>query len=105
MFDSTHMNLGTKDMDMGPIPFDPNDHTTFSQSALHNLFYWFHCHNHPHFTAFASFHYGQLPGYKAGFCMQSVAREINSRYVSFNNPFAFCTHQGIAAGWSDTCRF
>ena len=58
-------------------------------------------HFHPHFNAYSNFYYGDFLGYKAGFCIQTTDRDVNSRYVSSTTPYFTCNFQGVSAGWSD----
>ncbi|KAJ3194942.1 hypothetical protein HK101_001503 [Irineochytrium annulatum] len=102
LFDTTEMNIGTEKMEMLDMTYDSGtDGTSFNEAAFHFLYYWFQCHMHPHFSAYAHYTLGDLSGKKQGFCVEDGIREINSRHVEFRTTSS-CKNQGISPGWADS---
>jgi hypothetical protein len=100
-FDAVHINAGTKPLEIGEIIYLENDPNSFDPLLFHNLYYWDTCHQHPHFTGYAEYHYGTTPGHKQGFCIMATGREVNARWSPITNANFDCLHQGIQNGWSD----
>ncbi len=101
LFDAIHVNVGNIDLHIREINYVPGNGSSFIPQDYHNLYYWFNCHNHPHFSEYAQFTFDNKLGRKQGFCMQTTSRNINHRNVSIVSPYWNCSYQGIAVGWSD----
>lgn len=102
IFDSIHVNIGRKEVAIGKIAYKAGDASSFNQLALHNMYYWDPCHQHPHFSQYCNYQYnGAALGHKQGFCIQSTNRIVNSRDVSLVSPYQNCSLQGVSVGWAD----
>jgi hypothetical protein len=100
-FDAMHVNVGPKMLEIGFISFLQNDPTSFNPLVFHNLYYWDPCHNHPHFSAYATYSFKNNNGHKQGFCVLSTNRVMNVRTTPLGSPNFDCSNQGVAPGWSD----
>ncbi|KAF0448457.1 lysyl oxidase-like protein 2/3/4 [Gigaspora margarita] len=95
-FTTTSLNSGLTDIHIGNVT-DPI-------YLYHGLFEWDNWHKHFHFLNYANYFYGQAPGHKVGFCLQSSWRYFNTEYTSLNALYDTCAYQGISAGWGDDYR-
>ncbi|CAG8710842.1 22959_t:CDS:2, partial [Gigaspora rosea] len=95
-FTTTSLNSGLTDIHIGNVT-DPI-------YLYHGIFEWDNCHKHFHFLHYADYFYGQAPGHKVGFCLQSSWRYFNTEYTSLNALYDTCAYQGISAGWGDDYR-
>jgi hypothetical protein len=100
-FDAMHVNVGPKMLEIGYISFIRNDPSSFNPLEFHNLYYWDPCHNHPHFSAYATYSFKNNYGHKQGFCVLSTNRVMNVRTTPLASPNFDCSNQGVAPGWSD----
>jgi len=100
-FDAVHVNVGSKNLDIGYIAYLKADPSSFNPLAFHNLYYWDYCHQHPHFSAYAGYSFGSASGHKQGFCIQTTGRNINARWSPLVTDHWDCSNQGISSGWSD----
>jgi hypothetical protein len=100
-FDATHINVGTKPLEIGYLSYLKADASSFDPLIFHNLYYWDTCHQHPHFSGYAEYNYGSTLGHKQGFCIMATGRDVNARWSPITNANYDCLHQGIQQGWSD----
>jgi hypothetical protein len=100
-FDAMHVNVGATPVEIGYISFIRNDPSSFNPLEFHNLYYWDPCHNHPHFSAYATYTFKNNNGHKQGFCVLSTNRIQNNRITPLASPNFDCSVQGVAVGWSD----
>jgi hypothetical protein len=100
-FDAVHVNVGAKNLDIGVLSYLKQDPTSFDPLAFHNLYIWDTCHQHPHFSAYAEYTFGSIPGRKQGFCIQTTGRYVNARWSPLVTDHWDCSNQGINSGWSD----
>jgi hypothetical protein len=102
-FNASERNLGTKAVHIGDIDYfvdDPDDPTP---NANHHVFEYSACHNHFHFSHYASFSLGGESdlGAKRAFCVQSVYRYSNNEHSPTWSLYDNCAFQGITEGWGD----
>jgi len=71
-----------------------------SPYRVHNVFEFSACHQHFHFSHYATFAFGSLPGEKRAFCLESTNRFFNSETTPWAHPYG-CDNQGIESGWGD----
>jgi len=89
-------------LDLGHIDFIRGDESSFNPLEFHNLYYWDQCHQHPHFSAYATYAFDTgYSGHKQGFCLSSTNRLINDRNTPLATPNPDCGHQGVESGWGD----
>jgi hypothetical protein len=92
-FDTQTANVGTADLDLGPVP---------PPGVSSGIFVWSPCHMHHHVVGFADFTVRDATGvvatgHKQGFCLEDdvqIAPGDPSHGYS-------CNVQGISVGWSD----
>jgi hypothetical protein len=94
LYDASIENASPVDLAVGPV----DDESPFVQR---NVFEFSACHQHYHYSHYGNFSYGELPGDKRAFCIESTDRYFNSEQTPLAHPFG-CDNQGIAAGWGDT---
>jgi hypothetical protein len=94
LYDASIENASPVDLAVGPV----DDESPFVQR---NVFEFSACHQHYHYSHYGNFTYGDLPGDKRAFCIESTDRYFNSEQTPLAHPFG-CDNQGIAAGWGDT---
>jgi Lysyl oxidase len=92
-FTASVKNTGAAAMVAGSV--DPS-----SPFIQHNNFELSECHEHYHFSHYATFAYGSLPGEKRAFCLESTQRHFNSETTPWSHPYS-CDNQGIESGWGD----
>jgi hypothetical protein len=94
LFDATIKNTGAAPLSVGSTDqgSPPRDHNMFEFSA---------CHEHFHFRHYGDFSYGDSPGDKRAFCIESTERHYNNVGTPLVHDFG-CENQGIAPGWGDT---
>ncbi|KAF0333058.1 Lysyl oxidase protein [Gigaspora margarita] len=92
-FTSSAINSGKRDIHLGNVS-DP-------VYLYHGVFEWDNCHKHFHFQHYSNFLFGQTPGRKVGFCLQTTWRYFNTEYTYLNTPYDTCAYQGISVGWGD----
>lgn len=100
-FTAADWNAGNKALDIGEVDyFLEGKETPLSQS---NLYEFSTCHQHYHFTHYATFSLGadEVKNTKRGFCLQSTSRYSNVESSPLRNPYAGCDYQGVEAGWGD----
>ncbi len=93
-YDASIKNTSPVALTVGKV----SDQSPFVQ---HNVFEYSACHEHYHYTHYGDFRYGQLPGEKRAFCIESTDRYFNSEQTPLTHPYG-CDNQGIASGWGDT---
>ncbi|MBK7864923.1 MAG: hypothetical protein IPJ65_41265 [Archangiaceae bacterium] len=71
-----------------------------SPYLAHHVYEFSPCHQHYHFSHYAEFDYGPLPGEKRAFCLESTSRYFNNEQTPLSHPFG-CANQGVAPGWGD----
>jgi hypothetical protein len=94
LFNASIRNSGAKPLVAGST--DPA-----SPELAHNLFEFSACHEHHHFRHYGNFTYGELPGDKRAFCVESTDRYFNNSGTPLVHDFS-CENQGVAPGWGDT---
>jgi hypothetical protein len=87
-FTSSAVNQGKTDMYLGAVE------GIDEQKA--NMYVWSDCHKHFHFQHYGSFKFGDEPGRKVGFCLQTTWRYFNNEWTSLNTPYETCSYQGIS---------
>jgi hypothetical protein len=94
LFDATIKNTGLAPLSVGSTNegSPPRDHNMFEFSA---------CHEHFHFRHYGDFSYGDSPGDKRAFCIESTERHYNNVASPLVHDFG-CENQGVAPGWGDT---
>lgn len=100
-FDASNVNVGGRNLEIGYVSYVQQDASSFDPLAFHNLYYWDDCHQHPHFSAYADYSFGNQPGRKQGFCVQTTGRAINARWSPIVTDSYTCSYQGIETGWND----
>lgn len=99
-FDSATINVGGAPVDIGAVDYflegDPND----VDNHRHGVYEFSACHEHYHFRHYGAFAYGETPGYKNGFCLESTDRGHNNEHTPLNSHYA-CDYQGVDVGWYD----
>jgi hypothetical protein len=94
LYDASIKNASTVPLVVGEV----SDESPFVQR---NVFEFSACHEHYHYSHYGNFSYGDLPGDKRAFCIESTDRYYNSEQTPLAHPFG-CDNQGIASGWGDT---
>lgn len=94
LYDASIENSSPVDLTVGPV----DDESPFVQR---NVFEFSACHQHFHYSHYGDFSYGDLPGDKRAFCIESTDRSFNSEQTPLAHPYG-CDNQGIASGWGDT---
>jgi hypothetical protein len=92
-FTASAQNTGASGLAVGPTTPD-------SPYIQHNVFEFSQCHDHFHFSHYANFSFGNTPGEKRAFCLESTSRLFNSETTPWGHPFG-CANQGIESGWGD----
>src|SRR5262249_3199390 len=98
-FTATVKNVGSLPVHIGALHYFINGTDTPNQRP--HLFEYSACHNHYHFSHYAAFGYGGLPGDKRAFCLQTTQRYGNNETTSLVSPYSDCVYQGISPGWGD----
>ena len=104
-FTSADANVGDATMAIGKLDyFGVTDGGT--PVSQHGEFEWSACHQHFHFSHYASFAYGtgSEQTVKRGFCLQSTERTQNHEKSPLSNVYYDCSYQGIEVGWADEYR-
>jgi hypothetical protein len=91
-FDTVTENIGTADLDLGPVP---------PAGVSSGIYVWSPCHMHHHVMGFADYTVSDgsgvvATGRKQGFCIEDseqVLPRVSDGYT--------CMHQGITPGWAD----
>jgi hypothetical protein len=101
-FNASEKNLGTAPLVIGDIDYFIDSPDAGTSNANHHIYEFSACHNHYHFSHYATFTYGGDPnlGSKRGFCLESTARYSNNEFSPTWAPFE-CAFQGIQQGWGD----
>jgi hypothetical protein len=94
LYDASIENASPVALTVGPV----SDESPFVQR---NVFEFSACHEHYHYGHYGNFSYGESPGEKRAFCIESTDRYFNSEQTPLAHPFG-CDNQGIASGWGDT---
>lgn len=94
LYDASIENASPVELSVGPV----SDESPFVQR---NVFEFSECHEHYHYSHYGNFTYGDSPGEKRAFCIESTDRYFNSEQTPLAHPFG-CDNQGIASGWGDT---
>ncbi len=94
LYDASIRNASPVDLVIGEV----SDESPFVES---NVFEFSECHQHYHYSHYGDFSYGESPGEKRAFCIESTDRYYNSEETPLAHPFG-CENQGIASGWGDT---
>lgn len=94
LYDASIENVSPVELAVGEV----SDESPFVQR---NVFEFSACHQHYHYSHYGSFSYGESPGEKRAFCVESTDRYFNSEETPLAHPFG-CDNQGIASGWGDT---
>jgi hypothetical protein len=94
LYDASIENASPVNLEVGGV----DDESPFVQR---NVFEFSECHQHYHYSHYGNFTYGDLPGDKRAFCIESTDRYFNSEQTPLAHPFG-CDNQGIASGWGDT---
>lgn len=99
-FDSATLNVGSAPVDIGAVDYflegDPAD----IENHRHGVYEYSECHDHYHFRHYGSFAYGDAPGYKNGFCLESTDRGHNNELTPLASHYG-CDYQGVDVGWYD----
>lgn len=103
MFNASEKNTGVLPLDIGDIDYFIDDPANPTANDDHNIYEYSACHNHYHFSHYATFTYGADPdlGSKRAFCLESVARYSNNENSPMWSPYNDCAYQGISEGWGD----
>jgi hypothetical protein len=94
LYDASIENASPVELAVGAV----DDESPFVQR---NVFEFSACHEHYHYSHYGNFSYGEAPGEKRAFCVESTDRYFNSEQTPLAHPFG-CDNQGIASGWGDT---
>lgn len=94
LYDASIQNASPVALSVGAV----DDESPFVQR---NVFEFSECHQHYHYSHYGNFSYGESPGEKRAFCIESTDRYFNSEQTPLAHPFG-CDNQGIASGWGDT---
>jgi len=97
-FSSSSINVGKTDIFIGVAPGSATDNSPWIQR---HVFEWDPCHQHAHFEHYGTFFWGDTPGRKVGFCLQTTWRYYNNEYTKLDTPYDTCNYQGISVGWGD----
>jgi len=102
-FNASEKNLGVSPVNIGDIDYFLDDPENDTPNANHHVYEYSACHNHFHFSHYATFTYGGDPnlGSKRAFCLESVARYSNNVHSPTHSPYNDCAFQGISEGWGD----
>jgi hypothetical protein len=98
LFDALSVNIGTKKISIGLVPYVDHRQETFDAAKTHNLYYWDKCHDHPHFSHYALYTVGNNTLRKQGFCIQDTHRIVNSRWSPLHADYDSCQYQGVTNG-------
>jgi hypothetical protein len=103
MFNASEKNIGVKPLNIGDVDYFLDDPENPTSNANHHIYEYSDCHNHYHFSHYATFTYGDDPdlGSKRAFCLESVARYSNNENSPTWSPYNDCAYQGISEGWGD----
>jgi hypothetical protein len=93
-FDASIRNASTEPLTVGEA-------SPQSPFAKHNNLILSDCHDHYHYGHYGDFRYGDIPGDKRAFCIESTDRYFNSEDTPLVHPYS-CDLQGVASGWGDT---
>ncbi len=74
-FTSSSINVGKTDLTLGDV-YDP----IYTQKGIYE---YSNCHLHYHFSHYENYVFGNIPGSKTGFCLQTTWRYHNNEYISF----------------------
>jgi hypothetical protein len=103
MFNASEKNLGAQPLNIGDVDYFLDDPDNPTPNANHHIYEYSACHEHYHFSHYASFSFGDDPnlGSKRAFCLESVARYSNDEHSPTWSPYNDCAFQGISQGWGD----
>lgn len=99
-FDSATLNVGGAPVEIGAVDYflegDPAD----VDNHRHGVYAFSECHEHYHFQHYGEFGFGDMPGRKDGFCLESTDRGHNNELTPLASHFG-CDYQGVDIGWYD----
>ena len=84
----------------GRVPVVGGDTSDGSPYRVNNIYEFSACHGHFHFSHYGTFGYGNFPGEKRAFCLESTSRYFNNEQTPIRHPYN-CHTQGIESGWGD----
>jgi hypothetical protein len=102
-FNASEKNVGAVPLNIGNVDYFLDDPDNLTPNANHHLYEYSACHQHYHFSHYATFSYaGETDlGSKRAFCLESVARYSNNEHSPTHSPYNGCHYQGISEGWGD----
>jgi hypothetical protein len=103
LFNASEKNTGVSPLNIGDVDYFLDDPENPTSNANHHIYEYSTCHQHYHFSHYATFTYGDDPnlGAKRAFCLESVARYSNNEQSPTWSPYNDCAFQGISQGWGD----
>ncbi|MCA9541270.1 MAG: hypothetical protein KC620_20355 [Myxococcales bacterium] len=99
-FDSATLNVGAEAVAIGEVDYLIEGDPQAVDNHRHGVYEFSECHGHYHFQHYGEFSYANMPGTKAGFCLESTDRGHNNELTPLSAHYE-CGYQGVDAGWYD----